>query len=76
MVSISILTISLLFFQGFVLCHSIAGGTGSGMGSYMLEKLNDRCENLWYRSNIGVQLEKNIIIKDVWEIRSPIAFAP
>ncbi|XP_071957293.1 tubulin gamma-1 chain isoform X2 [Antedon mediterranea] len=28
--------------QGFVLCHSIAGGTGSGMGSYMLEKLNDR----------------------------------
>ena len=31
-----------LFFKGFVLCHSIAGGTGSGMGSYMLEKLNDR----------------------------------
>ncbi len=28
--------------QGFVLCHSIAGGTGSGMGSYLLEKLNDR----------------------------------
>ena len=28
--------------EGFVLCHSIAGGTGSGMGSYMLEKLNDR----------------------------------
>ena len=23
-------------------CHSIAGGTGSGMGSYILEKLNDR----------------------------------
>jgi tubulin gamma len=33
---------SLLFFQGFILCHSIAGGTGSGMGSNMLEKLNDR----------------------------------
>ena len=24
------------------MCHSIAGGTGSGMGSYILEKLNDR----------------------------------
>mmetsp|Transcript_27366 Transcript_27366/g.44541 ORF Transcript_27366/g.44541 Transcript_27366/m.44541 type:complete len:454 (-) Transcript_27366:213-1574(-) len=28
--------------EGFVLCHSIAGGTGSGMGSFLLEKLNDR----------------------------------
>ncbi|CAH1789189.1 unnamed protein product [Owenia fusiformis] len=28
--------------EGFVVCHSIAGGTGSGMGSYILEKLNDR----------------------------------
>jgi len=28
--------------EGFVLIHSIAGGTGSGMGSYLLEKLNDR----------------------------------
>ena len=28
--------------EGFVLCHSIAGGTGSGMGSYMLEALNDK----------------------------------
>ncbi|XP_037093930.1 tubulin gamma-1 chain [Pollicipes pollicipes] len=28
--------------EGFVLCHSIAGGTGSGMGSFILEKLNDR----------------------------------
>ncbi len=27
--------------EGFVLCHSIAGGTGSGMGSYLLEALND-----------------------------------
>ena len=23
--------------EGFVLCHSIAGGTGSGLGSYILE---------------------------------------
>ncbi|EPR62213.1 tubulin gamma chain, partial [Toxoplasma gondii TgCatPRC2] len=28
--------------EGFVLCHSIAGGTGSGMGSYLLEALCDR----------------------------------
>jgi len=28
--------------EGFTLCHSIAGGTGSGMGSYLLETLNDR----------------------------------
>lgn len=28
--------------EGFVLLHSIAGGTGSGFGSYLLEKLNDR----------------------------------
>jgi hypothetical protein len=27
--------------EGFVLSHSIAGGTGSGMGSYLLETLND-----------------------------------
>ncbi|XP_034395784.1 tubulin gamma-1 chain isoform X1 [Cyclopterus lumpus] len=31
--------------EGFVLCHSIAGGTGSGLGSYLLEKLNDRSTN-------------------------------
>ena len=28
--------------EGFVLTHSIAGGTGSGMGSYLLEAINDR----------------------------------
>lgn len=28
--------------EGFVLTHSIAGGTGSGFGSYMLEQLTDR----------------------------------
>ena len=28
--------------EGFMLCHSTAGGTGSGLGSYLLEKLNDR----------------------------------
>lgn len=28
--------------EGFSLIHSIAGGTGSGIGSYLMEKLNDR----------------------------------
>ena len=28
-------------FEGFMLTHSIAGGTGSGMGSYLLEHLKD-----------------------------------
>lgn len=28
--------------EGFVFCHSIAGGTGSGMGSYVFERINDR----------------------------------
>jgi len=28
--------------EGFMLMHSIAGGTGSGLGSYVLERLNDR----------------------------------
>jgi Tubulin/FtsZ family, GTPase domain len=27
--------------EGFVLSHSIAGGTGSGFGSFLLERLND-----------------------------------
>ena len=29
-------------FQGFMLMHSIAGGTGSGLGSFLLERLNDK----------------------------------
>ena len=27
--------------EGFIMCHSIAGGTGSGMGSLLLEAVND-----------------------------------
>lgn len=34
------------------MCHSIAGGTGSGMGSYLLEKLNDR-----YSKNFNVAVK-------------------
>ena len=28
--------------KGFMLMHSIAGGTGSGLGSFLLERLNDK----------------------------------
>ncbi|KAI5292753.1 gamma-tubulin [Ascosphaera acerosa] len=28
--------------EGFMVLHSIAGGTGSGLGSYILERMNDR----------------------------------
>jgi tubulin gamma len=28
--------------EGFMMLHSIAGGTGSGLGSFLLEALNDR----------------------------------
>jgi len=28
--------------EGFVMTHSVAGGTGSGFGSFLLERLNDR----------------------------------
>lgn len=28
--------------EGFTVCHSIAGGTGSGLGSWLLEQLNQR----------------------------------
>ena len=37
--------LSFFFFfllQGFMLMHSIAGGTGSGLGSFLLERLNDK----------------------------------
>jgi tubulin gamma len=33
---------SFLLLQGFMLMHSIAGGTGSGLGSFLLERLNDK----------------------------------
>ena len=36
--------------EGFVLCHSIAGGTGSGLGSYILEVLRQLffCSKLFF----------------------------
>lgn len=42
--------------EGFTLCHSISGGTGSGLGSNLLEKLNDR----FPKKLIQVELKINI----------------
>lgn len=28
--------------EGFFMLHSIAGGTGSGLGSYLLEQISDK----------------------------------
>ena len=33
--------VDLTILQGFMMTHSIAGGTGSGLGSYLLERLSD-----------------------------------
>lgn len=44
--------------EGFTLCHSIAGGTGSGMGSWLLEALNDRFpKKLVQTYRCGLQLQ-------------------
>lgn len=39
--SLEVVCYELFIIQGFMLMHSIAGGTGSGMGSFLLENLND-----------------------------------
>lgn len=39
---IDLLIYARAFPQGFLLCHSIAGGTGSGLGSFLLERLQER----------------------------------
>lgn len=41
-ISIRAWTNMIMKFQGFMLMHSIAGGTGSGLGSFLLERLNDK----------------------------------
>ena len=51
--------------EGFVICHSIAGGTGSGMGSYILEKLNDRSDSV-VRSDSFVFLTSNSSLLDTF----------
>lgn len=39
---LSLIHFSTFYQQGFMLMHSIAGGTGSGLGSFLLERLNDK----------------------------------
>lgn len=54
-----------LFQKGFVLTHSIAGGTGSGMGSYLLERLNDRYPKKLIQtySVFPNQLESDVVVQ-------------
>lgn len=42
--------------EGFVLCHSIAGGTGSGMGSFLLERLNEHFPKKLIQVNENIKL--------------------
>ncbi|CUG77485.1 gamma tubulin, putative [Bodo saltans] len=56
--------------EGFVLTHSIAGGTGSGMGSYLLENLNDRFPkkliqtySVFPNQSQGVGAESDVIVQ-------------
>ena len=58
--------------EGFVLTHSIAGGTGSGMGSYILEKLADRYPkkliqtySVFPNQEAGGELLSNVGVSDV-----------
>lgn len=58
--------------EGFVVTHSIAGGTGSGMGSYILERLADRYPKKLVQSysvfpnqEAGGELLSNIGVSDV-----------
>jgi len=62
--------------EGFILTHSIAGGTGSGMGSYILERLADRYPkklvqtysvfpNQETAANSDVVLSSNVGVSDV-----------
>ena len=55
--------------EGFTLCHSIAGGTGSGMGSYLLELLSERWNKKLiqtYRSVIIITLVFHVAWVWVW----------
>ncbi|KAL0227991.1 hypothetical protein RCL1_004134 [Eukaryota sp. TZLM3-RCL] len=52
--------------EGFKVFHSIAGGTGSGMGSFILERLNDRYpKNLVSTYSVFPNLESSVGGSDV-----------
>jgi|TARA_X000000368_G_scaffold262507_1_gene207799 tubulin gamma len=49
--------------EGFVLCHSIAGGTGSGLGSYILEVLRQLffCSKLFFLKVLSDRYGKKLV---------------
>jgi len=50
--------------EGFVLTHSIAGGTGSGMGSWLLEQLRDRFPTKLIQTySIFAQKESGVVVE-------------
>jgi Tubulin/FtsZ family, GTPase domain len=52
--------------EGFVLCHSIAGGTGSGMGSFLLDLTSTFRRSLFrYLLHLPISLGVNLPEKSI-----------
>lgn len=50
--------------EGFVLLHSVAGGTGSGMGSWLLEKLRDQFPTKLIQTySVFAQKESGVVVE-------------
>ena len=49
--------------EGFVLTHSIAGGTGSGFGSYLLERLNDHYPKKLIQTYSVFPIENDVVVQ-------------
>ncbi len=49
--------------EGFVLTHSIAGGTGSGFGSFLLEAMNDRYQKKLIQTYSVYPNENDVVIQ-------------
>ena len=47
--------------EGFVFCHSLAGGTGSGFGSFVLERISDRFPKKLIQTYSVFSPEENVI---------------
>ena len=60
--------------EGFLLLHSIAGGTGSGLGSYLLERLHDRYPKQIIQVTNKTKQQKQTISKIEWFLRHQCIF--
>lgn len=49
--------------EGFVLTHSIAGGTGSGFGSYLLERINDHFPKKLIQTYSVFPIENDVVVQ-------------